>query len=114
MLSVIICTHNPRRDYFSRCLEGLRAERFPHSQWELVVVDNASDELLEGRVDLSWHPAARVVREETQGLTSARLRGIRESRGDFLIFVDDDNVLDPDFLEMAVRIARERPFLGSW
>jgi hypothetical protein len=114
MLSVIICTHNPRRDYFSRCLEGLHVQRFPQNQWELVVVDNASEELLGGRVDLSWHPAARVVREETLGLTPARLRGIRESKGDLLIFVDDDNVLDPDFLEIVVRVARERPFLGSW
>src|ERR1019366_3578427 len=59
-------------------------------------------------------PAARLVREETLGLTPARLHGIRESKSDLLIFVDDDNVLDADFLETALRIAEERPFLGSW
>jgi FkbM family methyltransferase len=31
-----------------------------------------------------------------------------------LVFVDDDNVLDPDFLEVALRVAEEKPFLGSW
>jgi hypothetical protein len=30
------------------------------------------------------------------------------------VFVDNDNLLDPDYLEMALRIARELPFLGSW
>ena len=78
------------------------------------MVDNRSDEGVAHRVDLSWHPAARVVLEDTLGLTAARLRGIRESIGELLVFVDDDNVLDPDFLEMAVHVAEEKPFLGSW
>jgi glycosyltransferase involved in cell wall biosynthesis len=114
MLSVIICTHNPRGDYFHRCLDALRAQRLPHDRWELVVVDNQSDEAVADHVDLPWHPAARIVREETMGLAVARLRGIRESTGELLVFVDDDNVLDPDFLEVAVRTMEERPFLGSW
>jgi hypothetical protein len=67
------------------------------------------------RVDVSWHPAARIVREgETLGLTPARLCGIHEAAGDPLVFVDDDNTLDPNYLEQAVRIAEERPFPGSW
>lgn len=114
MLSVIICTHNPREDYFHWCIDSLRAQRLPYDQWELVVVDNRSDEPVAGRIDLSWHPKARVVREEALGLTAARLRGIRESTGELLVFVDDDNVLDPDFLEAAIRTMEERPFLGSW
>ena len=114
MLSVIICTHNPRPDYFAKCLEALRSQTFSLSPWELVIVDNRSDTPLADRMDLSWHPGARMVREETSGLTPARLRGIRESKGDLLVFVDDDNVLDVDFLEIARRIMEERPFLGSW
>ena len=55
-----------------------------------------------------------MIREERLGLTPARLRGIRESSGELLVFVDDDNVLDPDYLETALRIAGERPYLGSW
>src|SRR6185437_15921483 len=113
-LSVIICTHNPRADYFGRCLAALQAQTAPRSQWELVVVDNLSDEPLAGRLDLGWHAGARLVREEKLGLTPARLRGIREARGEVLVFVDDDNVLDPDYLATAARIAGERPFLGSW
>src|SRR5882762_1167057 len=114
MPSVIICTHNPRGDYFRRCLDALRDQRLPYDRWELVVVDNRSDQPLADRVDLLWHPNARIVREETLGLTPARLRGIRESRGNLLVLVDDDNVLDADFLEIVLSTAQERPFLGSW
>jgi glycosyltransferase involved in cell wall biosynthesis len=66
------------------------------------------------RPDLSWHPQARLLREDRLGLTAARLRGIRETTGDLLVFADDDNVLDPDYLEQTVRVGREHPFLGAW
>lgn len=114
MLSVVICTHNPRLDYLSKCLDALQSQTLPTGCWELCIVDNRSSELLAHRIDLSWHANARILREDALGLTPARLRGIRESRGDLLVFVDDDNVLDPDFLEMALRVMNERPFLGSW
>lgn len=114
MLSVILCTHNPRADYLARCLEALRLQTLSLNAWEFVVIDNRSDEPVADRVDLSWHPVANIVREETPGLTAARLRGIRESRRDLLVFVDDDNVLDRDFLEVAQCTMDSRPFLGSW
>src|SRR3954464_1117831 len=113
-LSVIICTHDPRGDYFHRCLSALRAQTLSPHVWELVLVDNLSREALSGRLDLAWHHNARVVREETLGLTRARLRGVKEASGEILVFVDDDNVLDPDFLETARRVADEKPFLGAW
>lgn len=113
-ISVIICTHNPRRDYLEATLTGLRAQTLTADQWEFLLIDNASETGREPDVDLDWHPGARVIREEKLGLTPARLRGIREAKGDLLIFVDDDNILDPDFLETAQRIASEKPYLGSW
>src|SRR5579862_5183764 len=114
MLSVIVCAHNPRRSYFQRCIDGLRRQTLPLEQWQLLLVDNRSDPPLAEQVDLSWHPVAAIAREENPGLTRARLRGIRESRGDLVVFVDDDNVLDPDYLEVAQSTMAERPFLGSW
>jgi glycosyltransferase involved in cell wall biosynthesis len=111
-VSVIVCTYNPRPDYLQRTLDGLRAQTFPQDQWQLLVVDNRSDEPLAGRIDLSWHPHGRIVREENPGLTPARLRGIRESEGGLLIFVDDDNVLAPDYLASAVNLFEKRPDLG--
>jgi glycosyltransferase involved in cell wall biosynthesis len=114
MLSVVICTYNPRWDYLQRCVDALRGQTLPPNRWELVVVDNRSDEPVADRVDLSWRSAARIVREETLGLTHARLRGIRETTGELLVLVDDDNVLDADFLETALRVSKEKPFLGSW
>lgn len=112
-VSVILCTHNPRQDYLIRTLEALRAQALPAAQWQLLVVDNLSDEPLAKSLDLSWHPDARMVREETPGLTAARLRGIRESQGELLVFVDDDNVLASDYLATSVKLFATRTDLGA-
>jgi hypothetical protein len=111
-LSVIICTHNPREDYLRRVLEGLKAQTLPKEQWELLLIDNASAEPL--RFNLDWHPVANVIRVEEPGKVAALLRGVVECRGHTLVIVDDDNVLNSDYLEAANRIGREWPILGAW
>jgi len=113
-ISVIICTHNPRKDYFERVLHALRAQTLPQNQWELLIVDNASAHPIAPNWDISWHADARHVREEQLGLSLARLRGIAETNGEVLVFVDDDNVLADNYLNEALRIAAEWPQLGVW
>src|SRR5262245_33061845 len=77
--SVIICTHNPRVDYLTRTLTALRSQTLPVSEWELLVIDNASKEPVASRFDIGWHPNSRHIHEPTLGLTPARLRGIAEA-----------------------------------
>ena len=131
-VSVVVPTHNPRPDYLARVMEALKQQTLPRERWEIVVVDNGSRVPLkagavkgakvekcesndaENCVDLSWHGNARIVREEELGLTYARLRGFAEAKGELIVMVDDDNVLAPDYLETAVRIAQERPMLGAF
>lgn len=113
-LSVIICTYNPRDEYLQRTLDGLRAQDLHFGDWELIVVDNASSDPVADRFDLSWHPRGRHVREDELGLTPARLCGIRNAKADVLLFVDDDNVLDSDYLSTGLRIGIEYSWLGTW
>ena len=113
-ISVIICTHNPREDYLRRTLDALKAQTLSKEQWELLLVDNASEKQLAARIDLSWHPNARHVREDRVGKTHALLRGIAEFRGEFFVIVDDDNVLRADYLQAALKIGADYPWLGAW
>jgi glycosyltransferase involved in cell wall biosynthesis len=77
-----------------------------------LLVDNASRRPLAETVDISWHSRGRHIREDELGLTAARLRGIRESSGELLVFVDDDNVLAPDFLVQCTAISAQYPHVG--
>jgi glycosyltransferase involved in cell wall biosynthesis len=129
-VSVVIPTHNPRVDYLARVIDALRGQTLSKDLWELVIVDNGSqpelrvaglrDQETKGlkdeatEIDLSWHGNARVVREERLGLTFARLRGFAEAEGELIVMVDDDNVLAPDYLEKALRIAEKHPMLGAF
>ena len=113
-LAVIICTHNPRHDYFSRVLDALRDQTLPKDQWELIVVDNASRGTTGFGMGSLWHPNGRHVVESELGLASARRRGMREATCDVLVFVDDDNVLDSMYLAEALLIKLRWPVLGAW
>lgn len=113
-ISVIVCTHNPREELLKRTLVSINRQSLDRHEWELLVIDNKSDHNLADRFDISWHPNGRHVREDSLGLTYARLRGIREATGELLVFVDDDNVLAVDYLQRAWEINKTYSFLGAW
>jgi len=113
-VSVVICTHNPRLGVLRETLAALQSQTVPVTEWELVVVDNASTEAVAQRIDIGWHPRGRIVLEKTLGLTPARMCGISASVGDVILFVDDDNLLDADYLQNALGVAEEFPKLGAW
>jgi glycosyltransferase involved in cell wall biosynthesis len=111
-ISVIVCTHNPVPDYLQRVLDALHTQTLPKEEWELLLIDNASDTPLADTTVLTGHPQGRHFREDELGLTPARLRGIRESGGDVLVYVDDDAVLASDYLQTARDLLMEHPNLG--
>ena len=113
-ISVLVSTHNPHRDRLSRALGAVLAQSLPASAWELVVVDNGSTPALDaaslGMID---RPNVRVIRENRLGLIYGRLAGIRASRADLLLFLDDDMVLAPDYLACAVDAFARDERLGN-
>ena len=111
IISAIICAHNPDPKRLDRVFQALARQTLPQSEWEVMLVDNASSPELAGDL-MAWHPAGRVLREATLGLTHARLKGIAEARGDMLVFVDDDCLLEPDYLAQMLELFRTHPFLG--
>lgn len=114
-LSVVICTHNPRQDYLDRTIASIRTQARDRGEFtfELIVIDNSSLRRLEDELDLSWHPDARVVREDRLGLSYARLRSFEEAQGDIIVFVDDDNVLAADYLANVACVFSLHAELGA-
>jgi glycosyltransferase involved in cell wall biosynthesis len=111
-ITVTICAFNPKPHIFSKVLESLRNQTLEKNYWELIIIDNNSNTPIETWVDLTWHPAAVIVIEKTQGLIHARNRATIEASYEYLISVDDDTPLFPDYLENAKRIFYENPELG--
>lgn len=113
-VSVILCAYNSRADYLQATLDSLQAQDLPRDAWELIVVDNNSQPSIANRVDLGWHPAARIVVEPNQGLAHARRRGYREARGGLIVHSDDDNLFAPNYLSAARRIYQTHPHVGTF
>jgi glycosyltransferase involved in cell wall biosynthesis len=114
LVDIILCTHNPRADYLNETLRSLRKQSLPLQQWRFILVDNASSESLQKSIDISWHPNAIYIAEPNVGLINARIAGIQATTSDLIIFVDDDNVLAENYLEIAIKIAQNAPYLGSF
>lgn len=99
-LSVIVCTYN-RAQTLAKCLSCLAAQEATSDvQWEVIVVDNNSTDNTFEVVQQSINSglAVRYVREENQGLCYARNRGIAESHGRIIAYIDDDILTDPNWL----------------
>jgi glycosyltransferase involved in cell wall biosynthesis len=98
--TVALCTHN-HADRLERTLADLRSLKPPQAGWELLVIDNGCrDSTPELLARHAWPGGwqVRVVREETLGLSNARNRAIKDAQGEFVIFMDDDETPDPDWL----------------
>lgn len=100
-ISVIICTYNRVR-LLENSLRSLESLNIPHSiQWELLIIDNNSSDLTSQLVqyflDRKILPL-RYMHEANQGLSHARNRGVIESKGDVIAFIDDDVIVPVDWL----------------
>lgn len=112
-LSVIIPTYNPSLERLNQTLKGLAIQTLPKSDWELIVVDNNSSIKFESLINIPTDVDFQFVIEPRQGLTFARLKGFEEAQGEIVLMVDDDNVLDNDYLKYSVQIFDNNPKLGA-
>ena len=86
-------------------IESVLAQTHPHL--EVIVVDDGSPD--DTSDVASRYPRVRCIRQENQGLAAARNTGIRESEGEFLVFLDADDRLTPKALESGVQHLRQCP-----
>jgi glycosyltransferase involved in cell wall biosynthesis len=107
LISVVIPCYNHAR-YLPEAIASALSQSYQAVQ-VLVVDDGSSDET--PSVAAAF-PAVRYVHQSNAGLAAARNRGIRESAGSFLLFLDADDRLYPGALESAVRAAAEHPDCG--
>lgn len=110
--TIAICAFNASQR-IHRALDALVGLNYSGS-WNVLVVDNASTD---GTAELvsAWQtrlPALRIIREATPGVGFARMRAMREAAGTHLCFVDDDNLLAEDYLEIAAAILGQHPEVG--
>lgn len=111
-LSLIISTYN-RSDLLIGALQSVVQQSADPKLWECVVVNNNStdDTLARFEEFAAKHPDfnLRIVTETTQGLSYARNRGIRESEGEYIAIIDDDERIAEEFIEAYIELFDTTP-----
>lgn len=98
-ISVIIATRNKFEALKKYALKSLDKIRFNKCEYEIVVVDNGDGDKVKGYIDGLQDKRFKAVKELYQGVCFARNRGVKESTGDVVVFIDDDSYVDVNWLD---------------
>lgn len=106
MFSIIIPLYN-KEGSIAQALDSVMAQEC--QDFEVIVVDDGSTDGGAAVVENYGDPRIRLVRQENAGVSAARNRGIEEARGEYVAFLDADDVWMPGFLSEIVALQKEFP-----
>lgn len=107
--SVVVATYN-RGELLRRVADTMEGQTLARDRWELTVVDDGSTDGTEALGDeLGRRAGVRTIRQDNRGAAAARNRGVRESKGDVVVFTDDDCLVPPDWLERLAQGYADHP-----
>jgi glycosyltransferase involved in cell wall biosynthesis len=97
LVRVIIPTYN-RKANILRLLDNLRQQTLPPDQFEVLVMDDGSTYDPSDIIEQTYPFVVQYLRQKNQGATIARNNAARQSRGEVLVFMDDDVTISPPTL----------------
>jgi len=114
--SIVVPTRN-RRPWLEETVASVLGQTL--GSWELIAVDDASTDDTAAWLAACRDPRIRTLRlEQPSERARARNRGLERARADSVLFLDDDDTLPPDALEVHLAALRDRPeaaaSIGGW
>ncbi|MET4106917.1 glycosyltransferase [Hymenobacter sp. UYP22] len=116
-ITALICTHNGA----NRLTEALRhiaaQQTGPNIPWEVLIISNASSDntvevALSLREQLNIQVPFRVLEEPVAGKENALIRGFNEAAYEYIVIIDDDNWLAPNYFSLVYDIMGAHPQIG--
>jgi len=104
-VSVVIPCYNAAR-FLRETLDSILAQTLPAA--EIIVIDDGSTDD-SAAIAESYGPPVRAIRQPNQGESVARNRGIDEAKGDWIAFLDADDLWYPEKLEKQMAVAAASP-----
>lgn len=103
MISIIVPVYKSEKTLRS-CVESLQKQTIGDQDMEIILVDDGSPDNCPGLCDAFAEEDARVrvIHKKNGGVSSARNAGIAAARGEFLLFIDSDDSVEPDMAEQLL------------
>ncbi|MFD2247976.1 glycosyltransferase [Pontibacter ruber] len=116
-ISVIVCTYNGASLLPPTIRHIAQQQVRPEINWEFIVVDNASTDNTAKVAQAEWdkykNPVSfSLLYQPKQGLSYARELALEKSKYEFVLFCDDDNWLNPDYINIAYDLMLQQPLIG--
>jgi glycosyltransferase involved in cell wall biosynthesis len=115
MISIVIPLYNKEKSIIST-LQSVCDQT--NTDWELIVVDDGSTDnsldVIRDRVNELKSEKVRVIHKMNRGVCSARNRGIQEAKGDYIAFLDADDIWDKEYLAEQVMMIADFPEAAMW
>ena len=98
-VSVVIATRN-RKNILKKCLRALNKQNYDHNKFEVIIIDDGStvnNKSMINKLNLDYSLTYKYQKQT--GPAGARNKGIRLAKSDYIIFIDDDIIVNKDFIK---------------
>lgn len=109
LVTVVIPTHN-RAELVPHTIAAALAQTY--QPLEVIVVDDGSTDATAERIGAGFGARVTLLRQPNSGVERARQHGLQASRGAFVTFLDDDDLMHPDKIARQMAVFSARPDLG--
>ena len=114
-VSVVVCCYNSAKVIVPTIAALSRQKIPPDCGYEVILIDNNCTDETNRLVENTWENftiSLHIIKESQPGLIYARKAGVFKARYSILLFIDDDNILEPGWVERLVELYAKRPEVG--
>ena len=104
-VSIVIPTYN-QSQFVNEALESVLSQSFQN--FEIIVINDGSTDNTKAVLS-NFNDHIQIINQENKGLSEARNKGIQKARGDFIAFLDSDDLWVPEKLESQMKLLRNNP-----
>lgn len=116
-ISVIIPSYNPDK-YLYECINSLYNQDLPATLWEIIIILNGNISLYKNKVETEIRKKPdnfniSLICTEISGVSNARNLGLDNAKGEYICFIDDDDIVSPSYLKELLSAANENNIVIS-
>ena len=106
IISIIVQVYNAQ-EYICKCIESILQQQ--NSVWELILVDDGSNDMSAQICDqyAAKHSHIKVIHQNNKGQGGARNRGTEDAVGEWLMFIDDDDWIEPELIKECLPLLKD-------